>query len=609
MSDSADRIKVQKKAAFTGLLRLASQEKKLLCGTVLVLVTAVSLDAVAKMTIRNVVDGVLDLHLDLSGLLMVTLLYLGLITAQGFFSFLEGRGRTLAAENLARSLREKLYDHIQRLSFSFHDRTSSGELVQRTTSDVDTVRRFFADHILGFIRIVFLFVIHFIALSIISLKLALIASVIVPVIIFVSVFFFGRIYRAYSEYQDQEAVLTTFVQENIVGNRVVRSFARHDHENHNFDKHNARHRDKGYRVVFWHTLYWPLAYLLCGMQMIGATLFAGLMVIRGELTLGSMIAGSFLINSLIWPMQDMGRLITEISRGIVSFGRIKDILDEKTEGKDEEPGIILEQIRGEVTFDKVCFCYVDDTPVLNDVSFTCKPGETIALLGKTGCGKSSIINLLLRFYDVTAGEIRLDGVNLRKLDRESLRKQIGLVEQDPFLFTDTIEGNIAYGVHRNVTRKEVEEAADAAAIHSSIMELKDGYETLVGEKGVSLSGGQKQRIAIARALLKNPHILILDDSTSAVDACTESLIQRSLDRLMQGRTTFIIAHRVQTLMKADKILVMEQGCVTQWGNHRELMSKPGFYRRIIGIQARCEEQAKKEIMQGRKKSLNPEVSQ
>ncbi|HEX2976401.1 MAG TPA: ABC transporter ATP-binding protein, partial [Bacteroidales bacterium] len=480
------------------------------------------------------------------------------------------------------------FDHIQKLSFSYHDNMPSGELVQRTTSDVDSVRRFFADHMLGVIRIVLLFLINFAALSIISVKLALLSSIIMPLIAGVSVFFFNRIYRAYGEHQDQEAVLTTFVQENIVGNRVVRSFARHDQECADFDKRNRLQRENGFRVIFWHTLYWPTAHLLCGLQMVASIIYAGFMVMRGDLTLGSMIAASFLINSLIWPMQELGRLVTEISRGVVSFARISEILQQEQECTDDKAGIVAEQVRGEIVFDHVNFSYVDNTPVLKGVSFSCKPGETVALIGKTGCGKSSIINLIPRFYHVTGGEIRLDGISIDEYNRQSLRNHIGMVEQDPFLFTDTIEANIAYGLHRQVTREEVENAAKAAAIHDSIMEFKDGYDTLVGEKGVSLSGGQKQRIAIARALLKNPQILIMDDSTSAVDAGTEIQIQNSLDRLMEGRTTFIIAHRIQSLMKADKILVMSEGHIVQMGTHQELVSKSGLYRDIFEIQARVE---------------------
>ncbi len=596
MKRNKNSKKQYKSTVFGGLMALAAEEKRTLIGTILVLILAVAMDAIAKLAIRYVVDGVLDLRLTLSGLVLVTLFYLGIVVIQGGFSFLEGRGRNLAAENLVRRLRERLYDHIQRLSFTYHDSTSSGELVQRTTSDVESVRRFFADHMLGFFRIVCFFVINFVALWFISFKLALVASVIVPVIAGVSVFFFGRIYRAYGENQDQEAVLTTFVQENIVGNRVVRSFARHQQENSDFDQRNLVQLKKGYNVVFWHTVYWPLAYLLCGLQMIAAVLFAGVLVIQGELTLGSLVAATFLINSLIWPMQDMGRLVTEISRGIVSYGRIREILEEQQECADDKSGIVSENIRGEIIFDHVHFCYVDDTSVLKDVSFSCKPGETVALLGKTGSGKSSIINLIPRFYDVTAGLIRIDGIDLREYNRENLRQNIGMVEQDPFLFTETIEANIAYGVHRRVSRLDIENAAKAAAIHDSIMKLKDGYDTLVGEKGVSLSGGQKQRIAIARALLKDPAILILDDSTSAVDTATEVKIQKSLDTLMRGRTTFIIAHRVQSLMKADTILVMEQGRIAQAGTHKELVGKPGFYRQIFEMQTCIEEEIESEVV-------------
>jgi ATP-binding cassette subfamily B protein len=298
---------------------------------------------------------------------------------------------------------------------------------------------------------------------------------------------------------------------------------------------------------------------------------------------------------IIWPMRGLGRLIVQMSSGLVSYGRILEVLQVEQEPLREGGHLPEGRVSGEITFEGVGFAYEEETPILKDITFTCKPGQSVALLGPTGSGKTTLVNLLPRFYEYTQGSLRLDGVELNQYPREYLREQIGIVEQEPFLFSRSIKENMTYGVGRSIDDEEIEAAARTAAIHEVIQEFPEGYQTLVGEKGVTLSGGQKQRVAIARTLLKNPRILILDDSTSSVDMETEVLIRGALNRLMQGRTTFIIAHRVQSVLNADLIIVLNKGRIVQMGNHAELMAQDSYYRRIYDLQTQIEIELEKEM--------------
>jgi ATP-binding cassette subfamily B protein len=322
---------------------------------------------------------------------------------------------------------------------------------------------------------------------------------------------------------------------------------------------------------------------------------AALMAIDGVISVGDYLAYTGLLIWIIWPMRNLGRLIVQLSTGLVSFGRVVDVVSQQRESLTDGTIRPAGDAAGQVTFDGVTFGYADGKPVLKDVSLTAQPGQAIALLGATGSGKTTLVNLLPRFYDYTNGSIKLDGSELNEHPREYLRGQIGIVEQEPFLFSRSIRENIAYGAREGVTDAEIEDAARAAAIHDAILAFPDGYATLVGEKGITLSGGQKQRVAIARALLRDPRLLILDDATSSVDMETEATIRSALGRLMEGRTTFIIAHRIQSVMNADRILVLEQGQVVQNGTHEELLAQDGFYRQIYDLQARIENELADEL--------------
>jgi ATP-binding cassette subfamily B protein len=526
---------------------------------------------------------------------LIAIGFIVLALIEGGFTYLSGRLAAYTAEGVTRRTRNYLYDHIQRLQFLYFDHISTGELIQRCTSDVDAIRRFFADQAIGVGRIILLFVVNFTALALLSLPLAVFSVIIVPFIVVTSVFFFRKVTKAYESYQEQDAVVSTILQENLSGVRVVKAFARQEYEMQKFDLQNTEKYRRGKRLLTMHSAFWPLSDILCGFQMLAGFTLAAVMAINGTITVGTYLAYTGLLVWLIWPMRNLGRLVVQASTGLVSYGRVLEIVRQDREPLEQGSFQPQGNVRGEIVFDSVRFEYDPGSPIIEDISFSSKPGQVIALLGTTGSGKTSLVNLLPRFYEYTSGSIKLDGTELNEYPRRYLRRQIGIVEQEPFLFSRSIRENIIYGVDRQVSNTEVEAAAQAAAVHDVILSFPEGYQTLLGEKGVTLSGGQKQRVAIARTLLKDPRILILDDATSSVDTETEAAIRGALQHLMQGRTSFIIAHRIQSVMGADLILVLDKGRIVQRGNHQELLSQEGIYRQVYDIQTRIESDLEQEI--------------
>ncbi len=530
----------------------------------------------------------------------IALGFVGLSLFQGGFSFISGKLAAYTAEGIARRLRDFLFDHIQRLSFSYHGNTAVGDLIERVTSDVDAVRRFFNEQAIGVGRIVLIFFINFAALLNLNAKLAWISVIVIPFMLLMSLWFFKRVTKRYEKYQEQGTVLSTTLQENLTGVRVVKAFAKQEYEKTKFEGDNWEKFKRGKHLLLMHSLFWPLSDLILGAQMLFGFVYAATMTINGEISIGDYLTYVGLVAWLIWPIRNLGRLIVQTSTGLVSYGRLMDIVKEIREPLNDGKITPDGDLRGDVVFENVSFAYPDEkaegTRVLTNISFNCNAGAAVALLGSTGSGKTSLVNLLPRFYDYTEGSIRVDGVELSDYSRKYMRDQTGIVEQEPFLFSRSIRENIAYGVGREVSDAEIEEAARAASVHTVVTEFPDGYQTLVGEKGVTLSGGQKQRIAIARTLLKNPHILILDDSTSSVDTETEAEIRTALNNLMQNRTTFIIAHRIQSVMVADLILVLDGGQIIQAGTHEELLAvEDGMYREIYEIQTRIDDELEREI--------------
>jgi len=566
---------------------------------------ALAVSALAKtftyLLLRYFADDVLTQGKFIGGSLVTTSLWIGagfvgLALLEGGFSFLSGRLAAYTAEGITRRLRDFLFDHIQRLSFSYHATTPTGDLIERVTSDVDALRRFFSEQGIGVGRIILLFVINFIAILNLNVELGLVSVIVIPFMLWVSLWFFKKVTKAYEEYQAQEAVLSTTLQENLTGVRVVKAFARQEYEKNKFEKDNWGKFLKGKILLLMHSMFWPLSDIVLGLQMLFGFVYAANMAIDGEITVGMYIAYVGLVVWLIWPIRNLGRIIVSASTGMVSYGRLMEVVRQVREPLYEGAYQPSGPVRGDVVFENVSFMYSDGkSNALKNISFHAQPGQVIALLGSTGSGKTSLVNLLPRFHEYTGGRILLDGVELKDYPRAYLRRQIGIVEQEPFLFSRSIRENITYGVGRDVSQEEVERAARAAAIHDVILSFPDGYSTLVGEKGVTLSGGQKQRVTIARTLLKNPRILILDDSTSSVDTETEASIREALNGLMKDRTTFIIAHRIQSVMNADLILVLDKGEVVQMGTHEELLAQEGMYRRIYDIQTRIDEELEEEI--------------
>jgi len=587
--------KTVSKNRLLGLWRLMKGYHWLYIGATAALAVATISRTSVYLVLRKFIDDVIIARNFGSDLTIIVLSFIGLALLQGGFSFLSGWMASKTAESVTRRLRNFLFDHLQRLPYAYHAESQTGDLISRSTSDVDAINRFYNNQAIGIGRILLMFIVNFIALFQLNTRLALISVIAIPVIIGVSIYFFGKVSKVYEEYQEQEATLSSRLQENLTGVRVVKAFARQSYESYKFDQENWQKYRLGKKLLSIHSLFWPVSDMICGAQMLSSFFIGALMALNNDISVGTYIAFTSLVIWIIWPMRNLGRLIVQTSTGMVSYNRVAELLKQDreplTEGEYEPHG----NVKGEIIFDHVDFEYEEDNPVLEGISFTCHPGDVIALLGSTGSGKTSLVNLLPRFYDPNDGLITLDGIDITKYPREYLRSQIGIVEQEPFLFSRSIRENITYGVHREVTEDEIIQAAEFAAIHDVIMAFPKGYDTLVGERGVTLSGGQKQRVAIARALLKNPRILILDDSTSSVDTETEAQIRAALENLMQDRTTFIIAHRIQSVMDADLILVFDKGKLVQKGTHQELMKKSGMYRKIFDIQTRIEVELEKEI--------------
>ncbi len=587
-----------------GLWGLMGGFRLLYLGAIVSVAIATAARALTYRMLGYFVDDVLIQNQPTVPYYLIALGFIGLAIIQGGFTFLSGKMVARSTEGIILRLRNYLFDHIQRLPFTYHDHTKTGELIQRCTSDVDAIRRFFSEQAIEVGRVLMLFGINFATLLSINVQLAWLSIISFPIVFVISSLFTRKIHKAYEAHQDQEGVLSAALQENLTGVRVVKAFARQQFEMGKFDRENWEQFQRGRRLVKMHALYWPVLETISGLQMVLVFFLGALMVINGEMTVGSYLAFAGLVIWIIWPLQGLGRLITQASIGLVSYSRVADIIREEREkligsrgtGDAKRRSVVIQSvktpatIRGEVVFKNVSFEYATNMPVLHNISFEARPGQMIALLGPTGSGKSSLVNLLPRFYDYTGGQLLVDGVELSRYPLLELRHQVGIVEQEPFLFSRPIRENITYGVHREVTQAEIEAAAQAAAIHDIIMSFPNGYDTLVGEKGVTLSGGQKQRVAIARTLLKDPRILIFDDAVSSVDTETEALIHKALERLRQGRTTFVIAHRIQTVMRADLILVLDKGRIVQRGRHHELMAQDGIYRRIYELQSSIEQE-------------------
>ena len=487
------------------------------------------------------------------------------------------------SESFVKGMRDQLYDHIQKLPYSWHVKNQTGDIIQRCTSDVDVVRNFVTNQLMEVFRIIFLIVFYMVIMFSMNVKISLIAVSFFPIVILYSGYFFSKIAQHFQEAYEAEGILSSVVQENLTGVRVVRAFGRESFERKRFDEKNERFAGLWIYLGKFLSLYWSIGDLITGIQILTVICMGVLFTVDGNLTVGEFIAFVSYNSSMAWPVRSLGRIISEMSKAGVSIDRIAYILDEKEE--DDRPGVTKPAINKDIVFDNVNFKYEEGAAVLKNVSFTVPAGKTFAILGNTGSGKSTLVHLLNRLYDLPdgCGKITIGGVDIRDIDRQYLRSQIGMVLQEPFLYSGSIKENV--GITRESSAfDDIREACEIACVDSAIDSFTDGYETIVGERGVTLSGGQKQRVAIARMLVEHTPVMIFDDSLSAVDAQTDAMIREALKKRMAGTTVILIAHRITTLMQADCIMVLEDGAVAEMGSHEQLMEHHGIYRRIYDIQ-------------------------
>jgi ATP-binding cassette subfamily B protein len=527
--------------------------------------------------------------------LSVILLAVGGLAAaallRGLFQFLQGYLAERASQGVAYDLRNDLFARIERLGFSYYDRVETGQLVTRLTSDVEQIRTFSGSGVVQLAAAAVMLLGTTALLFSLNWRLALVALAIVPVIFVLLLRFVRRIGPLFRGVQQTLGRLNSVLQEDLAGIRVIRTFAREDYESSRYRSVNDELLEKNLTTVRTFSNNFPFVFLLANLGTLAIVLFGGLQVIGGSLTIGELVAFNTYLGFLLFPILTIGFLAAGISRAGASSQRVFEVLDAPLEVQDAPDAVTLPPISCRVGFDSVSFRYPgDEREILQNISFAAEPGQTVAILGTTGSGKSTLVNLIPRFYDVTSGSVKLDGHDVRDVTLASLRSQIGIVMQSPLLFSGSVRDNIAYG-RPNATPEEVEAAARAARADEFIQGLPEGYDTVIGERGIGLSGGQRQRIAIARALLIDPRLLILDDSTSAVDAETEAAIQESLDRLMRDsyRTVFVIAQRASTVRDADQILVLDKGEVAAMGTHEELLSTSELYNEILGSQIYAEQ--------------------
>ena len=535
-------------------------------------------------------------HGQFGTLLLSTGAILLVSSARGLFAYGQGYLSQALSNDIAYDLRNRLYDHLQTLDFSFHDEAETGQTMSRLTVDIEGVRNFIPLGLLrGMLALVYFSAITTI-LFLLDWQLALVTMLCVPLLIVLSIQVARLLRPMWQRVQNETGVLGTIMQENLSGMRVVKAFAREEFEIEKFGVKNRELRAlnmEAMRLSAWNQ---PLMVLVVNVVTVLIVWIGGIGVIGHRLNLGLLVAVTTYILLLNTPVRSFGYMVTWFMRGLAGGIRIFDVLDTQSSIQDAPNARALAKIEGQVRFEDVSFTYATGSEVLHDINIDARPGQIIAILGPTGSGKSTLLHLLPRFYDTTQGRVLVDGHDVREVTQLSLRRNIGLVLQDVFLFNATLRENIAYGVE-NATMEQVIEAAKIARIHDFIVEnLEDGYETWVGERGVTLSGGQKQRVAIARTLLLNPSILVLDDSTSSVDMETEYLIQQALDAVMRGRTTFVVASRLRTIKNADQILVMEHGSIVERGTHESLLRLGGAYTRLYDLQLREQEESEARLV-------------
>jgi ATP-binding cassette subfamily B protein len=538
----------------------------------------------------QVVDGKAEAHGSVNTILIAALLITGAAVARGIFQFWQTYTGEWVSQKVAYDIRNDIYDHLQRLSFAYHDNAQTGQIMQRATQDVEGIRMFVN---LGVIRLAYVIILLIGTLTLmlrVDVQLALISWAFIPPTAILAIMMTTRLRPIWLQVQNLQGRVGVVLQENLSGMRVVKAFGRESYEQRKFDIEAQNLFENSYATNKIQATFSPLLNGVWAFAMVATAWFGAREILHGDLTTGELAQFMLYLTMLTLPVRSIGWVNMFWARAATSGERIYDILDAESAVQEKPGAVELRDAKGHVRFEDVSFGYDAISPVLRHANIDAKPGEVVALLGQTGSGKTTVVNLMPRFYDVTGGAITIDGTDIRDFTLASLRRAFGIVQQDVFLFSATIGDNIAYGAS-DASFEDVQRVAKLARIHDFIVSLPDGYDTWVGERGITLSGGQKQRISIARTLLLDPKILVFDDSTSSVDTETEYLIQQALAELMKGRTTFVIAQRLRTVKAADQILVLKDGKIAESGRHDELIERGGLYREIYDLELRDQEEA------------------
>lgn len=524
---------------------------------------------------------------------VIGVVILGIALVAAVFRYLNMLFNTKGAESLVENMRNKLFSHIQRLPFSWHMKNQTGDIIQRCTSDVDMIKNFISDQLTSIFRVVILITMSLVFMFSMNTKLALVAMCTIPIIMGYSTYFHSHIRDRFTECDENEGVLSTIAQENLTGVRVVRAFGREKFEKDRFEKQNHIYTDAWMKLCKVLALFWGAGDLMSGLQVMLVVILGAVYAVKGEMTAGDYIAFISYNGMLTWPVRSLGRMISEMSKAGVSIERIRYIMNSEAEA--DRPDAFTPDMRGDIEFKNVSFSY-GEAPILENISFKIPQGTTFGILGSTGSGKSTLMYLLNRLYDLPPenGQITIGGIDVADMKGEWVRSHIGMVLQEPFLFSRTIAENIGI-TKEEFNLSQIRKAASTACLDEAVSEFAKGYDTVVGERGVTLSGGQKQRTAIARMLTQETPIMVFDDSLSAVDADTDARIRQELRKNLENATVILIAHRVTTLMQADCIMVMDKGKIMEMGTHQELMNRGGIYRKIYDMQMRLPEEVSADV--------------
>lgn len=550
---------------------------RMIVGLILVFITSLLVlinPQISGMIVDEVIEGQ---HYEKLGILLLIMIGVTLVRSLLRFTFL--MCFESSSQGLVYDMREEAYRKLMKEDFNFFNKNRTGDLMSRQTGDMDAVRHMVSHVIYFSFENILVFLMALVMIFSVNVKMALCMLIVLPFTLAVTLSQRRHIKPAFDRVRDCFSSLNAFAQETIAGNRVVKAFAKEDYELEKFDRENDGYRDGQLNAASIWMKYIPMFEILSQCLTIILMIMGGFMVIDGEMTIGNMVT----VNGYLWmlnsPLRQAGWIINDLQRFLTAIEKIYKVYTTEPDIKQPEHVVEKRKLKGSVTFDHVNY-YTNDDTVLKDISFHVEPGQTVGIIGATGSGKSSLINLICRFYDVNQGRVLVDDIDVRNLNLQTLRGNIGIAMQDVFLFSDTIEGNIAYG-NPDCTFEQVQAAAKIANADEFIREMPEGYDTIIGERGVGLSGGQKQRISLARAILKDPSIIILDDTTSAIDMETESMIQNELKKISDERTVFIIAHRISSIIHADQILVLDNGRLVERGTHEQLLAKKGYYSTVF----------------------------